>query len=189
MTPKPTQNQQNSAVSTAKGPDTDTVQKGVQSTGLTSGDDGKTPAGPLFNPERALRGFEKAVAPPVLDTLNVSELLDLRAEIDLRLPARKLSDIDLEEELLMQFARTRAFYDAIIGDTNTPANQRAQVANSCSAILEQLIKLQLKLFSAERVKAIELTIIRVLKELPEATQLRFFELYERALEQAQEKAA
>jgi hypothetical protein len=116
-----------------------------------------------------------------LATMTLAELLELRAAVDSHLPARSLSELDLEEEVLLQFARTKGLYDDVIKDDKTPANQRAQVANSCTAILDQLIKMQKALYSAERVKAIEGALIRTLKEFPEAQQTRFFELYERAL--------
>jgi uncharacterized protein (UPF0147 family) len=118
-----------------------------------------------------------------LDNLGLAELLDLRAEIDKRLPARSLAEMDLEEEVLLQFARTKSLYDTVVEDENTPANQRAQVANSCTTILQQLMQMQTKLYGAERVKALEQVLVKVLKTLPEATQQEFFTRYERALEE------
>lgn len=117
-----------------------------------------------------------------IDKLSLTELLELRADIDAALPPRALADLDLEEEVLLQFARTKALYDRISEDNTVPANQRAQVANSCTSILDQLIKMQARLYSAERVKSLEQVLIKVLKTLPEATQTDFFERYERALE-------
>jgi hypothetical protein len=118
-----------------------------------------------------------------LDSMELGALLELRGEIDQRLPARSLADLDLEEELLLQFARTKQLYDAVTKDKSTPANQKAQVANSCTTILDQLAKMQGKIFSAERNKALEHVLIRTLKTLPEAAQREFFERYELALEQ------
>jgi hypothetical protein len=118
-----------------------------------------------------------------LEQLSLHALLDLRAQIDERLPARSLGEIDLEEELLLQFARTKSLFEAVVEDDKTPANQRAQVANSCSAILEQLVKMEAKLYSSERVKALEQVLVRALKTLPEAQQVAFFERYERALDE------
>lgn len=114
--------------------------------------------------------------------LDLNGLLELRGRIDERLPARSLADLDLEEEVLLQFARTKQLYDDVVASKDTPANQKAQVANSCSAILEQLVKMQGKIYSAERMKAIEGAIIRTLRSFPDDVQKRFFETYERALE-------
>lgn len=134
---------------------------------------------------RLQAGVSGGTPPSVLSQMSLQELLELRAAIDRRLPARKLSDLDIEEELLLQFHRTKDLYDRVVQeDAGTPANQRAQVANSCSAILEQLIRMQTRLYSAERIKLIEQVLIRTMKEEPEEVQKRFFERYERALTEA-----
>lgn len=143
---------------------------------------------PFFDPsklDQALGKQKEAVAPAALapySGMSVSELLEQRAAIDALLPARSLAEVDIEEEVLLQFARTKALYDAISSDKEVPANQRAQVANSCTAILDQLIKMQARIYGAERIKAIESALIRTLRAFDEAVQARFFELYERALE-------
>jgi hypothetical protein len=122
--------------------------------------------------------------PVELEKLSLTELLALRAEIDELLPARQLSDLNLEEEVLLQFQQTKALYTRVAEDKNTPANQKAQVANSCTTILDQLIKMQRRLYAAERVKAMESALIKSLRELgEERVSARFFEIYERALEQ------
>lgn len=144
----------------------------------------KAPKTGLFDRSQMVKplgGSSDEPAGKVLEKHTLSELLELRAEIDVLLPPRKLSDMDLEEELLLQFARTKGLYDTVGKDEKVPANQRAQVANSCTAILEQLIKMQKLLYGAERIKALEQTLIRVLKAFPEDLQAKFFELYERAL--------
>lgn len=200
---KTAKNQQDPSIFEGNTPDTDTPQlqdplKPVSAaesaqlrTSIATGQSPSpaAPADPLFDPVKAKRAFDTPGSASTLDTMGVIELLELRGQIDERLPARKLSDIDLEEELLLQFQRTKAFYDHVMGDDKVPANQRAQTANSCSAILEQLIKLQLVLYSAERVKAIESTLLRVLKAQPEDFQKQFFETYERALAAVQAGAA
>jgi hypothetical protein len=139
----------------------------------------------FFDSSKLGRELGKATPASVLltlDKMSVAELLDLRTELDKLLPARRLSDMDLEEEVLFQFARTKELYSDISADSNTPANQRAQVANSCTTILDQIIKMQTRLYRAERVKAMETALIRTLKEAAPELQARFFELYERNLE-------
>jgi hypothetical protein len=119
-----------------------------------------------------------------LDKLSLTELLRLRADIEALLPPRQLSDLNLEEEVLLQFQQTKALYSRVAEDKNTPANQKAQVANSCTTILDQLIKMQRRLYAAERVKAMESALIKSLRELgEERVSARFFAIYERALEQ------
>ena len=52
-------------------------------------------------------------------------------------------------------------------------------ANSCTALLEHLTKLQDSLFNSERIKALELALVRAIRDLPEAQQLIFFSTYEK----------
>lgn len=119
-----------------------------------------------------------------LEKLSLAELLEWRAAIDVLLPPQKLSDLDLEQEVLLQFAQTKALYVKVAQETSTPANQKAQVANSCTTILDQLIKMQRRLYAAERVKAMESALVKALRELDnEKVSTRFFEIYEKQLEQ------
>lgn len=142
---------------------------------------GAKPATPsLFDLNRPSKGLVKEEGYSLVG-LTVSELLERRGAIDALLPPRRLSEVDIEEELLLQFARTKELLGAVTASTDTPANQKAQVANACSAILEQLIKLQTRLYSAERVKILEAALIKTLREFDESVHARFLEIYERAL--------
>lgn len=111
--------------------------------------------------------------------LDLNGLLSLRMRIDAQLPARALADVNLEEELVIQFTQVKTLLDTVITDDDIPANQKAQVANSCSSLLGQLTQMQSKLYDAERVKALEAALIKALLTLPEATQKSFFAEYER----------
>lgn len=139
----------------------------------------------MFNAEKLQEPDTNAASagPPKsedpLAGLDQNGLLALRAKIDLQLPPVSLTDIDLEEETLRQYQQTRALFSTIIGSTDTPANQKAQLANSCTTILQQLTLLQSKLYSSERLKAIEQTLIKVVKTLPREAQEQFFVDYER----------
>lgn len=118
------------------------------------------------------------------------DLLRLREEVNAALPATKLVDLNLEEEVVIQYLHAKALMAEVAEDKDTPANQKAQVANSCQAILDQLTKRQLELYGTERVKAIEQCLIRVLKRLTEEQQRDFFADYEqtyRAALDAKEK--
>lgn len=99
------------------------------------------------------------------------------------LPATKLSDLNLEEEMLLQFHTIRNLQSEILVDQSVPANQRAQVANSVAATLNKLVEMQLAIYSSERFKAIELALIRVLSKLPEAAAKEFLDEYEKILGQ------
>lgn len=114
-----------------------------------------------------------------LDGMSLNQLLTLRMRIDEKLPARALKDVDLEEELVIQFQQTKLLLNASLEDDDVPANQKAQVNNSCAGLLKQLTEMQTQLYSAERVKALESALIKALVVLPEVTQKAFFAEYER----------
>lgn len=116
-----------------------------------------------------------------LDGMDVGELLELREQIDQRLPAVRLADVNLAEELVLQFQTVKALQTKVLNDSKISAQQKAAVANSCAGALQHLVKMQTELHNAERMKAIEQILIQVMRGMPEDLQLAFFEKYERAL--------
>ena len=116
-----------------------------------------------------------------LPGLALHDLLDLRTRIEALLPARSLQDMNLERELVLQVLALQAMQADVINDGDTPANQRAQVANSLSAALANLVKVQESTYSAERFKRIERLLIETLRELPEGAAAAFLDKYEKAL--------
>ena len=153
-----------------------------------------SPEGIRFRPpsenHAAPLGIKPSATPPeeqgftdrALDAYTLQELLDLRARIERRLPARSLKDLDLEGELTLQFLALQQLQNAVIDDDDTPANQKAQVANSLSAALVNLVKLQGDVHSSERMKRIESILIDTLKDLPVEVVEAFLANYEQALE-------
>lgn len=93
--------------------------------------------------------------------------------------AEKLSDLDLDQELLHQYKAAVASYEEA-RYSNTPANQKAQLLNAITSIITNIVKLQTDLLNAERLKKLEATLISVLKKYPEMRS-EFLEQYERAL--------
>ena len=92
----------------------------------------------------------------------------------------KLHDLNLESELVLQYMAAQALQTLVATDDDIPANQRAQVQNSCAAALEQLAKLQGKLYTSERLKNIEQALIKAVKaHLPTEGQEAFFDAYEK----------
>jgi uncharacterized protein (UPF0147 family) len=150
----------------------------------------ETPKNRLFDLDKlAMQQGAAKPAPSANSSLNLTaftltELMQLRENINGRLPARKLAEIDLEEELVLQFQQAKELFNSVITDQNVPTNQRAQVANTCTALLEQLTKLQNTLYSSERVKAMELALVRAIRDLPEEQQVTFFATYEKAYSDA-----
>jgi len=115
-----------------------------------------------------------------ISLLSVPELLALRDRVMAALPASSLKEMNLEQEVVLMFLSTRALLHSVLESGEaTPANQKAQVANTCAANLQQLVKMQLDLYTSERVKAIEIALGRTLKSLPEETQVSFINEYER----------
>lgn len=115
-----------------------------------------------------------------LDGMSPDELMVLRSEIDSRLPSTRLVDVNLAEELVMQFQTVKHLQTKVL-DSNTSAQQKAAVANSCAGALAHLVKMQTELYNAERLKAIEQVLIQVMRDQPEGLQHAFFDKYERLL--------
>jgi len=76
-----------------------------------------------------------------LESMSLQSLLELRARIDEALPATALKDLDLEQELVIQYQTLKALQKRVLDDDEVPANQRAQVANSVGATLQNLGKM------------------------------------------------
>jgi hypothetical protein len=115
-----------------------------------------------------------------LDSLEIGELLDLRSKIDAKLPPLTIKDLNLEEELMLQFIRAKDLQSNIAKASDIPTNQKAQVANSVRATLSEIVKMQSELYSAEQFKRMEACLAKVLKTLPTEAQNAFFEAYGRA---------
>lgn len=114
----------------------------------------------------------------LLGQMDIAELLLLRAEIDVLLPATALKDMDLEEELVIQYQTLKSMQKDVLDDESIPANQRAQVANAVGSTLQSLMKMQSDVYSSERFKKLETSLIHLLNEWPEDQTLKFFERYE-----------
>jgi hypothetical protein len=112
-----------------------------------------------------------------LADIPLAHLIDLHTAIKCSLPNAKLQDINLAQELVLQFMRVKELQTATLSDTKVAANQKAQVANSVAATLAQLTKLQTELHTAERLKTIEGILIRHLKTLPVEVVEAFLEEY------------
>lgn len=120
-----------------------------------------------------------------LDGLAVNELLTLRAMIDGALPARSLKDMDLAHELVLQTLALQQLQLVTLQDDGTKANQKAQVANSLSASLVTLVKMQGDVYTSERFKRLEGVLIDYLNAMPDsAARAEAFERYERELAEA-----
>lgn len=130
--------------------------------------------------------FESARKEPVQHGhTSVADLLALRAAIDAQLPARALKDLNLEEELCLQFAVAREVQAKAMEDPDIPLNQVAQVLNTVGNTLEQLRATQEKFLNQERLKKIEAILGKVLSKLPADAAEDFINEYEKELKRAE----
>ena len=90
------------------------------------------------------------------------------------------ASLNLETELLSQYNEARRLIHIATYDDEVPVNQKAQAVNTATTVLAALIKSQADLYSLERVKKIEATLLDVLKEFPDM-QEPFMKAYEIAL--------
>lgn len=112
----------------------------------------------------------------------IHELLAMRRRIDDVLPPRTLKQMNLEEELLLLYHQSKALLNDVVAEQGVPANQKAQVANTCAANLKELARLQLDVYKSERMKVIEQALVVMLKRLPEDQREIFVNEYERVYE-------
>lgn len=111
-----------------------------------------------------------------LDSMTEADRIDLRQQIDDTLTL-KLEDMNLAEELALQFKQARALYADIVTDDEVLANQKAQVLSTITSIIATITKAQAELYNAERLKKLEAAVLKALKTLPKDSQEAFFDLY------------
>lgn len=117
-------------------------------------------------------------AAPGISLLGMSDaaLLSLRHEIDVKLKI-EIKNLNLTEELGLQYAQGKQLLSDVQADDDTPANQKAQVFNSVGAMLDKIIKQQKIVYSAERIKRFEVAFLKVLDKLPPESKEVYFDLY------------
>lgn len=118
-----------------------------------------------------------------LESFTMIQLLKLREQIERRLPPRDMGEMDMQGELMMQYQLAKALQNAVLESAGTPANQKAQVMNTCTAVLEQVTKLKIAAFNAERVKAMEIALERAFKGVASELKNDFYTQYTKALEE------
>ena len=92
-----------------------------------------------------------------------------------------LKDLDLDQQLYNTYAQAKNYLDGIKDDESVPPNQVAQVMNTITAILKEIVKMQTDLYEAERIKKLEAAMIQAIRLAPKAAQKAFFEEYEAIL--------
>lgn len=90
-----------------------------------------------------------------------------------------LAQLNLDFELLQRYQDAKEFLTSVISDTEIPVSQVAQVMNTVTAILKEIVKAQTDIHNAEKVKIMEQAMITALKSVPEDAQNLFFAEFER----------
>lgn len=140
------------------------------------------------NTEEALRARKIAEAMAVKEANARHEERVARSEASTN-TYTNLQEINLEHELVTLFNQTRRFLsDCLTLDPEVaPINQIAQAINTCNAVLKEIVKSQGEVYNQEKIKAMEGTLVAVLKHQPKEFQQQFMEDYKLALRQAEMK--
>jgi hypothetical protein len=120
----------------------------------------------LFDPSRAKPLVPSVAPPPPPEPEPI--IHDLQA-------------IEVSNELAGLFATAKTLLNQVVTDPEVPANQRAQVLNSVTAVLERITKTRTELYNSERIRRVEQALLRVMREQPEEIRQSFLAEYERAL--------
>ena len=94
-----------------------------------------------------------------------------------------LKNLDLDAELYNAYAKAKNYLADVQSDESIPPNQLAQLMNTISAILKEIVKMQTELHNAERVKKLEAAMITAIKLAPKKSQDAFLEQYEAILKE------
>ena len=94
-----------------------------------------------------------------------------------------LKNLDLDAELYNAYAKAKNYLADVQSDDQVPTNQLAQLMNTISAILKEIVKMQTDLYNAERVKKLEAAMITAIKLAPKKSQDVFLEQYEAILKE------
>lgn len=119
----------------------------------------------------------------VLRGLSVNDLLHLRQEIDNLLPALKLTDMNLEEELVIQYQLAKNLQTSVLDNSSkgTPDKEKSQLLKNATSTLQALISLQGSVYTHERLKLVESCMKRAFEGVSLEIRTKFFESYEKLL--------
>lgn len=118
-----------------------------------------------------------------LDSMDLLELLALRDEIDAKLPKTTLKDVNVEQEVLLQYIRVKELQSHVAQDRSVPTNQRAQVSNTVAKCLSEIVRMRSEVYNTEQFRLMEAALAKALKTLPEAAQTVFYGAYQKIAEE------
>jgi len=94
--------------------------------------------------------------------------------------ASRLSELDLDSELLATYKEAKNLLEVIRYDTEIPPGQKVQAINSCNSVLNRVIEMQERLFNVESLKAMENALVAALQSYPDMKE-KFLSDYKVAL--------
>lgn len=113
----------------------------------------------------------------LLAALPEGQLMRARHEIDI-LVEIDINQMNLTEELGLQYRQAKQLLANVQNDDRTPANQKVQIFNSLQNQLDKIIKQRQAVLSQERLKRFEAAFLNTLKQLGDETlQQNFLDLY------------
>lgn len=92
-----------------------------------------------------------------------------------------VENLDIAGELGGLYKSAKDLLDSVLTDSDVPTNQRAQVLNSVSALIQQIAKTRTDVYTAERLRKLEQALIRTLYDISPELKEQFMADYERAL--------
>ena len=132
---------------------------------------------------QALRGEARIGEAVTLGNMSYEEMVALKDLLDAQEMEENrmhsLGDINLEHELMSQYAKVKKLQTDVLIDDSVPANQKAKCAGAVASTLQQLIKMQTEFYTAERFRSIENLMIAYMKKLPLADAQSFLDEYEK----------
>ena len=88
-----------------------------------------------------------------------------------------LGNLNLAEELSLQFRQAKALLHEVQGDKSIATNQKAQILNSARAMLSDIVRQQAEVYNMERLKKFENAFVKSANAMSAEQREIFFELY------------
>ena len=120
---------------------------------------------------------------PAVEAMSESDLQELRHQVDLRL-FLDLGQLNLAEELALQFRQSKALLNEIAHDKSITTSQKAQILNSARSQLSDIVKQQAEVWNMERLKKYEVAFVKASNALTAEAKVLFFDLYGKYLKDA-----
>lgn len=116
-----------------------------------------------------------------LEDMEPSELLLLKARIDVLLAQAGLTKLNLEDEFLVQLAHARGL-QADLRDGLGKPGERAAALNAASTVLKDIVKLREQVVSLERMSKLEAAIVKIMRGQPPEIRDEFLSKYREIVE-------